>query len=227
VARAEDWRRSSLGGGAVRQAHDCAGVDADECATGRWPPRPRPDGSSGSMPGWPRKSFERLRSCVRPSRPFARRRLGAADGAAAGLGTNAAQGRDGQTSHLRERPLAASGMLSVQAGRPRTQSRSRRASARSNSGSPMAHSSQSMKAGQCHGDQRSARVTRVERPAHPAIRQTALGCGGRRGGWAWNQRRAVRGRQKGHCLRQRKRTRGGKEECPGVSPSTFPSTFDM
>ena len=28
------------------------------------------------MPRQPRKSFERLRSCVLPSRPFARRRLG-------------------------------------------------------------------------------------------------------------------------------------------------------
>jgi hypothetical protein len=37
------------------------------------------------------EELERLRSCVRRSRPFARRRHGAADGAAAGLGINAAR----------------------------------------------------------------------------------------------------------------------------------------
>jgi hypothetical protein len=38
----QDRRWSSLGGGAVRQAHDCAGVDAEACATG----------PMASSPGW-------------------------------------------------------------------------------------------------------------------------------------------------------------------------------
>jgi len=44
--------------------------------------------------------------------------------------------------------------------------------------------------------------------AQPAIRQTKPRCGGRRGGWAWNQRCAIRGGQKSHCLRQRRRICG-------------------
>jgi hypothetical protein len=63
-------------------------------------------------------------------------------------------------------------------------------------------------------------ATPVVRPAQPAIRQATPGCGGRRGGWAWNQRCAIRGAQKCHRLRHRRRICGGKEECP---PQPFPN----
>jgi hypothetical protein len=103
------------------------------------------------------EELERLRSCVRRSRPFARRRHGAADGAAAGLGINAV------------RSVAAKQAIA------------------------------------CGKGDGFAAVRRSV-PLQPY--------GGRRGGWAWNQRCAIRGGQNIHRLRQRRRIRGGKEECP-------------
>jgi hypothetical protein len=41
----------------------------------------------------------------------------------------------------------------------------------------------------------------VVHPAQPAICQTTPGCGGRRGGWAWNRRCATRGGQRSHLPR--------------------------
>jgi hypothetical protein len=74
------------------------------------------------------------------------------------------------------------------------------------------------RARKCHGGLGRTRATLVVRPAQPAIRQTTPGCGGRRGGWAWNQRRAIRDGQKSHRLQQRRPIRGGKEGCPRTVP---------
>ena len=91
VARLEDWRWSSLGAGAVRQAHDCAGVDGKRVQLAQWPVA-RPAGWVEQVNAMVAKEeLERLRPSVRRSRPFARRRLGGAGGAAAGLGINAAR----------------------------------------------------------------------------------------------------------------------------------------
>ena len=124
VARAPRLAWSSLGGGAVRQAHDCPGVD------GR------------SVCNWPNGL---------PARP-------------AGRG---------------ERVNAMAAKEEIE----RLQSRVRR------------------------------RSTGSRLRSRPFTRRRG-GCGGRRGGWAWSQRCAVRGSQKIHRLRQRRRIRGGKEECP-------------
>ena len=61
--------------------------------------RQRVSGLLARLAGWVERvnavaakdEIERLGSCARRSRPFARRRLGAADGAAAGLGISAAR----------------------------------------------------------------------------------------------------------------------------------------
>jgi hypothetical protein len=50
-----------------------------------------------------KEELGRLRSCIRRSRPFARRRLRAADGAAAGLVISAARSVAAQKAHLRQR----------------------------------------------------------------------------------------------------------------------------
>jgi len=83
VARLEDWRWSSLGAGAVRQAHDCAGVDGKRVQLAQWPvvrpvgwvervnamvakeelERPRrASGAAGHSPddGWERRTTRRL-----------------------------------------------------------------------------------------------------------------------------------------------------------------------
>jgi hypothetical protein len=115
AARSEDWRWSSLGGGAARQDHGCAGPDAEARASGPMASPPgRPDGSRGSMPWWPMKSSS---DCRRAS---------------------------GAAGHL----------------------------------------------------------------------ETTPGCGGRRGGWGWNQRSAIRGGHRRHRPRQKRRIC----ECPRSAP---------
>ena len=127
----QDWRWSSLGDCAVRQSHDCADRQAHDAPawtpkgvqSAQWPPRPA--GCVERVNAMvAREELDRLRSCVRRTRPFARRRLGAADGAAAGLGINAARsvagkkaiacGRgDGFAAVRRSVPLQPSGGVSL------------------------------------------------------------------------------------------------------------------
>jgi REP element-mobilizing transposase RayT len=83
VRRAQDWQWSSLGGG--------AGVDGKRVQLAQWPPRPAGRmGRAGQCHGGQGRA--RSTPVVRPAQPaIRRRRLGAADGAAAGLGINAAR----------------------------------------------------------------------------------------------------------------------------------------
>jgi len=70
VARAEEWRWSSLGQGTVRQAHDCAGVDGKRLQLTEWPPRPAGRMVERVNAMVANEELERLRSCIRRSRPF-------------------------------------------------------------------------------------------------------------------------------------------------------------